>query len=201
MSEIGNGWKQYPYEEMTAWLEELNAGVRPATRWTIHGKDKARRILAMDRNSDPFYAGQGWQREAGEWFAEFHERRVGDRRLHIRALFYIATGEDPSPMTGEVEATYLPDGTRFEKTADNWTWFQAAAKHARNMELVDARLILDRNRSRVTQNASTHEQAPPTVEYSEPAIRLPASWVGGCLHPARHSGAQAVCLWGLRETQ
>jgi len=171
-----NGHKQYPYEEMRACLEEMNFGVPRAARWTVGGSNPERRILAMDKNSDPFYAGQGWQREAGEWFAEFHRRRVGDRRLHIRALFYIATGEDPSPLTGEVEATYLPDGSRFEKTADNWAWFQAAAKHARNMELVNARLILDKKRSRVTENARASESGPPTVEYSEPRISLPDAY-------------------------
>jgi hypothetical protein len=176
MSDI-NGRNPYPYEQMSAWLKELNFGVPRAARWTIDGKDPQTHILALDRNSDPFFAGQGWQREAGEWFAEFHERRVGERRLHIRALFYIATAEDPSPLTGEVEATYLPDGRRFEKTADNWAWFQQAAKHARNMERVDARLIIDKKRSRVSTYAGTSTKEPPTVEYAEPAVIFPNEYV------------------------
>jgi hypothetical protein len=170
---IENGRAPYPYEEMLEWLEWANQGVPRAAQWTVGSKDHTRRIVAMDKNSDPFYAGQGWQKEAGEWFAEFHRRRVGDRRLHIRGLFYIATAEDPSPLTGEREATYLPDGSRFEKTKANWKWFQLASKFARNMELISARLILDKKRSRVTINARTREGDPPTVEYTEPEIRLP----------------------------
>lgn len=198
-------YRLYPYDEMSAWLEELNFGAPKAERFTVGGKDLERRILALDKNSDPFYAGQGWQREAGEWFAEFHRSKIGERRLHIRALFYAATGEDPSPLTGEAEATYLPDGRRFEKSAENWAWFQAASKFARNMELVDASLILDKRRSKVTRYASPRENEAPTVEYTEPHVSFPdeydedANWWPATANPVgdfvRRRTPSVVEIW------
>jgi hypothetical protein len=170
-------------------LKELNASLPKDERWTVGSNDPSRRLLALDRNSDPFYSGQGWQREAGEWFGEFHARRIGNRRLHIRAQFYVATGEDSSPVTGEPEATYLPDRTRFEKTAKNWAWFQEASKFARNMGLVDPDLIVDKKRSRVAKHAFPYTREAPGVRYTEPEIAFPSA----CLRAGGVREASAAC--------
>jgi hypothetical protein len=162
-----------PWEDMKAYLKMLNACVPRSKRWTTSGKDPARQILAMDRTNDPYFAGAPAHVEAAEWFAEFHRRKVGGRRLHLRALFYIATGEDPSPITGEPEAVYLPDGQRFTKSYENWVWFLEAAKDGRNMERVDARHILDRKRSRVFNYASPRERSAPEVQVEGPFLELP----------------------------
>jgi hypothetical protein len=157
-------------------MEQENRNPPYNQQRAIRTRYPEKQILGMDKSNDPFYSGQPWQRQDAAWFAEFHRRRVGSRRLQIRALFYIATGEDPSPVSGAVEATNLPDGSRFEKTADNWKMFQEAAKFARNMGLVIPRLILDKKRSRVTVNARPiFDAAPPSVEYTPPYIGLPDS--------------------------
>ena len=124
-----NGHKRTPYEEMKALQERLNEGVRRGERWTLEGE---RSILAMARKNDPFYAGQGWQREQAEWFADLF-RCLGfeGRRAHIRFVHYVASGEEPNPETGEEQQERKPDGTLYENTESDWSFLQEASKHAR----------------------------------------------------------------------
>src|SRR5215213_11935009 len=119
-----NGRRPYPYEEMKALQERLNEGVRRGERWTTEGE---RGILAMARSNDPFYAGQDSQREAAEWFAGLF-RRLGfeGRRVHVRFVHYVASGEEENPVTGEEHQERLPDGTPYENTGENWEFIQTA---------------------------------------------------------------------------
>src|SRR5215204_5270542 len=167
-----NGHKRTPYEEMKALQERLNEGVRRGERWTTDGE---RSILAMARKNDPFYAGQGWQREMAEWFADLF-RRLGfvGRRTHIRFVHYVASGEEPNPETGEERQERLPDGGPYENTEENWRFIQEASKHARNMGLVDPRHIVDKRTPRPFLNAPEEPAEAPGVYVEEPDITLPS---------------------------
>lgn len=159
-----------PYEETKDLLDELNAGVPRGERWTVEGE---RGILAMSRKHDPFYSGQDYQVEPAEWFAGLF-RRLGfeGRKVHLRFVHYVCSGEEPDPVTGEKHQERLPDGSLYENTDKNWGFIQEAAKYARNMGLVDPRSIIDRRTPRPFLNAP---EAPPEpgVMVEEPEIALP----------------------------
>jgi len=160
-----------PYEEMKAQLEQLNEGVRRGKRWTVEGE---RGILAMARTNDPFYAGQGWQREQAEWFAELFVRLGFEgRRVHIRFVHYVASGEEENPATGEKQQECLPDGSPYENTEENWKFIQVASKYARNMGKVDPHSIVDRRTPRPFLNAPEEPPPSPGVEVHEPTVHLP----------------------------
>src|SRR5215208_984940 len=146
-----NGKKSSPYEEMKALQNRLNEGVRRGERWTLEGE---RGILAMARSNDPFYAGQGYQQEQAEWFADLFGRLGFEgRRVHVRFVHYVASGEERNPATGEKHQERLPDGTPYENTEENWKFIQEASKHARNMGLVEPRNIVDKRTPRPFLNA------------------------------------------------
>jgi hypothetical protein len=167
-----NGHKRTPYEETKARLERLNEGVRRGERWTVEGE---RGILAMARKNDPFYAGQDWQREQAEWFADLYRRLgFGDRRIHIRFVHYVASGEEPNPETGEKQQERKPDGTLYENTQGDWSFIQEASKHARNMGLVDPRRIVDKRTPRPFLNAPDALPDAPGVVVEGPSIHFPA---------------------------
>src|SRR5829696_8690081 len=167
-----NGHKSTPYEDMKALQERLNEGVRRGERWTLEGE---RSILAMARKNDPFYAGQGWQREQAEWFADLF-RCLGfeGRRAHMRFVHYVASGEEPNPETGEEQQERKPDGTLYENTESDWSFLQEASKHARNMGLADPRNIVDKRTPRPFLNAPAEPPEAPGVEVVEPFITLPS---------------------------
>jgi hypothetical protein len=167
-----NGHKRTPYEETKARLERLNLGVRRGERWTVEGE---RGILAMARSNDPFYAGQGWQQEEAQWFADLF-RRLGfeGRRVHVRYVHYVASGEEPNPATGEKQQQRLPGGSPYENTAENWVFIQRASKSARNMGLVEPRSIIDRRTPRPFLNAPEEPPGTPGVEVREPSIWFPS---------------------------
>jgi hypothetical protein len=166
-----NGRKSYPYEDMKALQERLNEGVRRGERWTLEGE---RGILAMARSNDPFYAGQGWQREQAEWFANLFVRLGFEgRRVHVRFVHYVASGEEPNPATGEKHQERLPDGSAYENTEEHWNFIQTASKHARNMGLVDPRNIIDRRTPRPFLNAPEEPHPEPGVVVFEPSIGFP----------------------------
>lgn len=172
MAEIENGKKSTPYEEMKALLSQLNEGVRRGERWTVEGE---RSILAMARSNDPFYAGQGWQVEQAEWFADLFLRLGFEgRRVHVRFVHYVACGEEPNPATGEKQQERLPDGGLYENTEENWNFIQGASKHARNMGLVDPRNIIDRRTPRPFLNAPEEPPPQPGVDVFEPRIDFPS---------------------------
>lgn len=129
----------------------------------------------MARSNDPFYAGQDWQREQAEWFADLFERLgfVG-RRVHVRFVHYVASGEEPNPETGEKHQERLPDGSPYENTQENWKFLDAASKYARNMGLVKPHNIVDRRTPRPFLNAPEEPAPAPGCEVSEPSVRLPA---------------------------
>jgi hypothetical protein len=166
-----NGHKGTPYEKMKALQERMNEGVRRGERWTLEGE---RGILAMARKNDPFYAGQDWQLEEAEWFAALF-RRLGfeGRRVHVRFVHYVASGEEPNPATGEKQQERLPDGSPYENTAENWELIQEASKHARNMGLVDPRNIVDKRTPRPFLNAPVEPPTAPGVEVVHPYITFP----------------------------
>jgi hypothetical protein len=167
-----NGQKRTPYEETKALLDRLNEGVRRGERWTVQGE---RSILAMARSNDPFYAGQGSQVEQAEWFADLF-RRLGfeGRRVHVRFVHYVASGEEKNPAAGEKQQERLPDGSPYENTEKNWDFIQAASKHARNMGLVDPRSIIDKRTPRPFLNAPAKPPEAPGVMVVEPYIELPS---------------------------
>jgi hypothetical protein len=185
MDDVENGHKRTPYEEMRVLQDQLNEGVRRGERWTLEGE---RGLLAMARSNDPFYAGQGWQLEQAEWFADLF-RRLGfeGRRVHVRFVHYVACGEEPNPATGEKQQERLPDSSPYENTEKNWQFIQAASKHARNMGKVDPRSIVDRRTPRPFLNAPEEPPSAPGVEVHEPSIRLPSIEVND-LEPYRSGG-------------
>jgi hypothetical protein len=167
-----NGNRRTPYEEMKEVLDCLNEGVKRGQGWTVTSGERC--ILAMDRSNDPFYAGQGYQAGLGKWFADLHQRLgFANRRSHLRFIHYVASGEEPNPETGEKLQERLPDGTPYENTDDNWSLLVEASKHARNMELVDPRLIVDRRTPRPFLNGPTEPAPEPTVDVYEPELTLP----------------------------
>ncbi len=162
---------QTPYERTKKLLENLNIGVPRGERFTVDGE---RSVLAMARKNDPFYAGQDWQRQDAAWFAElFHRLGFGGRRVHLRFMHYVASGEEASPDTGEKQAERLPDGTPYENTEENWKYMQEASKYARNMGLVDPRNIVDQRTPRPFFNVPSEPAETPYILVSEPELRLP----------------------------
>ena len=149
-----------------------------------------RSILAMARSNDPFYAGQGWQLEQARWFADLF-RRLGfeGRRIHVRFVHYVASGEEANPATGEKQQERLPDGSPYENTDDNWTFIQAASKHARNMGLVDPRRIVDKRTPRPFLNAPDEPPDAPGVAVHEPRIDLPTIQVENLEPETEHGWA------------
>lgn len=161
-----------PYDKMRVWLDELNEGVPRGERRTVEGK---RGVLAMARSNDPFYAGQNSQREDARWFADLF-RRLGfeGRRTHLRFVHYAAAGIEPNPETGGADQQHLPDSSPYENTKENWVFLQEAAKHARNMDLVDPRNIVDKRVKGVRLNAPAEPAPEPAVEVREPFVSLPS---------------------------
>jgi hypothetical protein len=161
-----------PYEGLKELQEVLNEGVPRGERWTVEG---VRGLLAMARKNDPFYAGQDWQRARAEWFAALF-KRLGfqGRRVHVRFVHYVASGEEAHPETGEKYKERLPDGSPYENTDENWNLIQEASKDARNMGLVNPRGIIDKRTPRPFLNAPEAPAPAPGVELREPSLTLPA---------------------------
>lgn len=177
------GSRNTPYEEMLELAAEYNSDFKKGDprKLLLSSKEPEKSIFAMGRNNDPFYGGVPSQLELAVWFAELHRQVARGRRLHLRFLFYLATGDEGDPETGERITTYAPDGeTKLEKTIPNWEMFQDAAKFARNAELVDPALILESEK-----NVSVIENPPSSyipaldIESSPPDLRLAsAAWPG-----------------------
>src|SRR5829696_4388198 len=69
-----------------------------------------------------------------------------------------------------------PDGSEFVKNEENWQWFQLVSKWARNLEMVDPSLIIDRRRYKATLNAPTYGTPPtPWAEFRGPKVNLPTA--------------------------
>jgi len=168
-----------PYEKMVDLKDFVNAGTKKGSpdRFNVMDGDP-RSILAMARSNDPFYCGQPSQWEAGEWFAKFH-KNVGGRKTHIRFLFYVAVGQYKNPLTDEHEPFHLPDGTLLDKESEkDWNWFQDAAKWARNMKLVEPRLIVDKKKYQLHEHVARWEPDEPSFDISAPTILLPTGGTG-----------------------
>ncbi len=174
------GSRNTPYEEMLERAAEYNAGFRRGDprRLLLSSKEPEKSICAMARNNDPFLGGLPYQLELAIWFAEIHKQVARGRRLHLRFLFYLATGDEADPDTGEILTTYAPDGKKFEKTLPNWEMFQEASKYARNADFVDPKLILEsRKNVTVDKHAPTQYVSPLEIESSPPEVSLAnASW-------------------------
>jgi len=157
---------------MKAQLDSLNKGVRRGQAWTAASGPRC--ILAMARTNDPFYAGQDSQERLAKWFADLHERLgFTQQRTHLRFLHYVASGAEPHPETGEKQQERLPDGRPYENTEKEWKTLVDAAKHARNMELVDPLLIVDWRTPRPFMNGPTDSAPEPYVNVYEPSLTLP----------------------------
>ncbi len=174
-----------PYEEMKDLQDRLNEGVCRAERWPLEGE---RGLLAMARSNDPFYAGQDSQRERAEWFASLF-RRLGfeGRRVHVRFVHYVASGEEKNPVSGERVQERRPDGTLYENTEADWDFIQKASKDARNMGLVDPRNIVDRRTPRPFLFGPETSAPAPYVEVTPPRLSLPAVHVSS-VEPYRTDG-------------
>jgi hypothetical protein len=150
-----------------------------------------RSILAMARSNDPFYAGQDWQVEQAEWFADLFLRLGFEgRRVHVRFVHYVACGEEPNPATGEKQQERLPDGGPYENTEENWNFIQGASKHARNMGLLAPRNIIDRRTPRPFLNAPEEPPSQPGVDVFGPHIDFPSINVDD-LEPYASGGSAA----------
>jgi hypothetical protein len=187
----------YPWEiwnaQMEWWNEErLRLGKPPwITKRSPKTQDLSRIFLAMAPDNDPFWAGRDAEKPLGEWFAEIHKRRIGNERRHIRACFYIASGEDPDP-DGNEEPERWPEegiwkkgkeiglppalkGALIDKTDSlHWDTFQEASKYARNMGLVDPMLIID-SRTPVNRDFRESDSVEPWIDYRAPELDLPDS--------------------------
>jgi hypothetical protein len=161
-----------PYEKMKAFQAQMNEGVRRGERFTLEGE---RGILAMARKNDPFYVGQSWQLAPAGWFAALYERLgLESSRVHIRYIHYVASGEEPHPITGEKLQERLPDGTLYENTEENWVFIQEASKFARNLGWVDPRRIVDRRTPRPYRYAPEDAPPLPDVAVDDPTLTLPS---------------------------
>jgi len=182
--------KMTPYEAMLRLIEEHNKGVRHAERWTAEGKNRGSRILALARKNDPFYYGQDWQLGPAEWFAElFVKLGYENKRVHLRHLHYVASGEEPNPDTGEKHQELLPDGSPYENTEANWSFLTDAAKYARGLGLVDPDLIVNRRGPRPMLFGPDEPASDPVVDLKQPTLWLPSIDVGDLapLHLGGHA--------------
>jgi hypothetical protein len=130
----------------------------------------------MNADNDPYWAGRESERPIAEWFRDLHARRVGNRRLHIRGIFYIAVGEDPDPEGNQEPERWPPeyfDGAFIDKTdMEHWTAFHVASKRARNAGLVHPELITD-TKTRVDEYFVSPGSVRPFVYWDDPELDLP----------------------------
>jgi hypothetical protein len=150
---------RYPYQQMKDLQAELNADLPRSARWTLEGE---RSILAMARGNDPFYSGQGSQRELAEWFADLFNSCGFSGAQTFRFVHYVAVGDRPNPATGVREPVLWPDGRPYENTVEDFAALQDAGRWARNMGLIDPYAVYSR-KAEVFDNTSGLWVPTPSV--------------------------------------
>jgi len=124
MSEVENGRKRSPYEE----LKKLQHAVRLERGRKPPIKD----LIVLAPQNDPFYAGTEGQQAMAEWFADIFGQSTG---AHLRRIHYRRVAR-----ADVVRA----DGVLYENDANSWAYLNSASRFARYLGLVDPEDIVDR---------------------------------------------------------
>jgi hypothetical protein len=124
MSEIENGRKRSPYEE----LKKLQHAVRLERGRKPPVKD----LIVLAPQNDPFYAGTEGQQAMAEWFADIFGQSTG---AHLRRIHY--------RLVARADVVRA-DGVLYENDANSWAYLNSASRFARYLGLVDPEDIVDR---------------------------------------------------------
>jgi hypothetical protein len=94
-------------------------------------------LLALAEGNDPFYAGVGARRQAGEWFAGIWSEH-GGAGTHLRRLHYRLVSQTDG------KAIIRPDGREYENTQQDWQFLVTASLAARYLDLIEHNDLVDR---------------------------------------------------------
>jgi hypothetical protein len=111
-------------------------------------------LLALSRNSDPFFVGQPARTRDGEWFAEVWDLLGQPSGAHLRRLHYQLVSGTTPPR--------LPDDSAYENTVACWVYLNQASRNARYLGLIDPRALTD------------HRSAPPALFAASRTAPTPA---------------------------
>jgi hypothetical protein len=100
-------------------------------------KRPAETLIALSNHSDPFYVYPA-RVAAADWFKDVWDRLAPGSGVHLRRLHYALVSQPPETRPRKL------DGTHYENTEADWQAFSKASLAARELELVDAGLFVDR---------------------------------------------------------
>jgi hypothetical protein len=112
-----------------------------------------RRLLALSRTNDPFYAGVPCRLAWAEWFASLFGRFSFPRGVHLRRIHYRLVS-DPSPPVMPKDKSKT-SGRPYVNTDECWGKLQIGARDARHLGLVAPDLFAD------------HRNDPPQIHASD----------------------------------
>jgi hypothetical protein len=132
----------------------------------------APRLLALTRTNDPFYAGLGYRKEAGEWFATLW-RKYGLHSHNLRRIHYRLVSQSRG-------AVLRPNGNQYENTETDWAYLIVASLAARYLDLIPFDSIIDQRNDPPIFNAINAHLDPDEdrevsceVQFDEVEIETP----------------------------
>lgn len=120
---------------------------------------KAKDLLALSPNNDPFYTGVNGRRKAAEWFAGLWETCGFHPGMHLRRIHYILVSSSP--------AVIRPDGKPYLNTDNDWSYLGQASLAARYERLIPDAALVDRRNPQ------------PIINAVPPSEREPFLWISG----------------------
>jgi len=115
-------------------------------------KANVRDLIVLANQNDPFYAGTPTDWEMARWFMELWARYGYSLAVHLRRIHYQHVSQAAPKKHG---------GQPYENTEGDWGYLCNAGKYARDLGLLDAKMIVD------------HRNPAPTIY----------SYSGGILRP------------------
>jgi hypothetical protein len=95
-------------------------------------------LIALTRNSDPFFAGMSSRAVGAQWFAPLYRDYGGGGVPHLRRIHYRLV----SPPEGV--RILLPNGREYQNTENDWNYLCAASRDARYFNLIPFDGLADR---------------------------------------------------------
>lgn len=194
-----------PTKPFRDWIEALKRH-KNATRTPGTKKLRVGDLLAMSKNSDPFWAGAVMNLKLAKWFVKaWHDMGVASG-VHLRRIHYRLVS---TPGKNE-------EGLTYTNTERNWERFQVGSRQARALELVDATAFVDRQNpdpippawASIAACDSPHVRTPLAPEFTLPSISLTSGqtefdgvpYAAGYSPDDQHDRAYYLSLWIEKST-
>ena len=126
----------------------------------------AEELLALGRDTDPYYTGTPAHWRQAEWFRGLWDQFGFGQGVHLRRIHY----------TISQSGVLRPGGDPYLNNSECWNQLKVASKAARVLDLVDAELMIDRRSEPVAVQVDPRIDpvSGPDAEVDEPSLYVPS---------------------------